>query len=891
MIRRFLLLSMLLLTAWGINKAKAQYTMLTNFAGDGSFTGANPQNDQNLLSDGTYLYGMTYYGGANGYGTVFKIKIIDNTYTKLMDFAGASNGAYPLSSLIKDGAYLYGTTSQGGTNDYGTAFKIKISDNTYTKIIDFAGVSNGREPYGSLISDGTYLYGMTKDGGANDKGTAFKIKISDNSYTKIIDFEGTSNGSYPMGTFITDGTYLYGMTYTGGENGDGTAFKIKISDNSYTKIIDFEGGSHSARPMGSLISDGNYLYGMTQRSGISDNGTVFKIKISDNTYTKIMDFDGVSNGREPYGSLISDGTYLYGMTKGGGANELGTAFKIKISDNIYTRIYDFVGASNGSLPMGSPVSDGIYLYGITYNGGTNNKGTVYKLKISDNSFTKIMDFEGASNGSYPLGKLISDGTYLYGMTVGGGTNNKGTAFKIKISDNAYTKIIDFEGVSNGSSPYGSFISDGTYLYGVTAVGGLYGYGTAFKVKISDDSYTKIYDFAGALNGSAPLGSLVSDGTYLYGVTQIGGANNVGIAFKIKISDNSFTKIMDFEGGSNGSGPSSSLISDGTYLYGMTDYGGTNNIGTAFKIKISDNSFTKIMDFEGASNGFYPNGSFISDGTYLYGMTLYGGTNDCGTVFKIKISDNTYIKILDFSGTANGKYPEYSQLLISDNYLFGSTTSGGTSNAGTIFKYQIYYPEIIVKQNTTTILDNTGTYDFGVVNAGTSQTATFTIENNGNGVLSLTDLVKVDVTGTGFTLTTDAPATIAAGGSGTFQVTFTPENSGSFSGTVSIANDADENPYNFSISGTGNGGAGISELKNEFTISPNPSNGVFTLKFDNGLSEQVQSIKIVDITGTVVKIQFIGNLNNTIDLSGFANGIYFVQINFGDKFYNAKIMKQ
>jgi len=120
-------------------------------------------------------------------------------YTKLLDFNGTVNGSYPYGSLISDGTYLYGMTYEGGANDLGTVFKIQISNNSYTKILDFAGAENGSYPQGSLISDGTYLYGMTSEGGANSSGTAFKIQISNNAYTKIMDFAGTANGSNPYG--------------------------------------------------------------------------------------------------------------------------------------------------------------------------------------------------------------------------------------------------------------------------------------------------------------------------------------------------------------------------------------------------------------------------------------------------------------------------------------------------------------------------------------------------------------------------------------------------------------------------------------------------------------------------------------------------------------------
>ena len=97
-------------------------------------------------------------------------------FTKLLDFTGA-NGSYPAGSLISDGAFLYGMTSGGGTNNLGTLFKIKPDGSSYVKLLDFSGATDGSNPYGSLISDSAFLYGMTSRSGTNNVGVIFKYGI------------------------------------------------------------------------------------------------------------------------------------------------------------------------------------------------------------------------------------------------------------------------------------------------------------------------------------------------------------------------------------------------------------------------------------------------------------------------------------------------------------------------------------------------------------------------------------------------------------------------------------------------------------------------------------------------------------------------------------------
>jgi len=353
-------------------------------------------------------------------------------YTKLLDFAGATNGIIPEGSLISDGTFLYGMTSQGGTNGQGTIFKIMPNGTGYVKLLDFDGGITGSYSSGSLIFDGTFLYGMTGAGGTNGRGTIFKIMPNGSGYEKLLDFVDTINGSYPFGSLISDGTFLYGMTSEGGTNDKGTIFKIMPNGSGYVKLLDFVDTTNGSHPRDNLISDGTFLYGMTSRGGTNELGTIFKIMPNGTGYLKLLDFVDVSNGSYPNGNLISDGTFLYGLTVEGGTNSLGTIFKITPNGTGFVKLLDFAGVTNGSSPHGSLISDGTFLYGMTQMGGTNDMGTIFKIMPDGTGFVKLLDFD-STNGNYPYGALISNGTFLYGMTSGGGTNNQGVMFKYSLA--------------------------------------------------------------------------------------------------------------------------------------------------------------------------------------------------------------------------------------------------------------------------------------------------------------------------------------------------------------------------------------------------------------------------------------------------------------------------
>ncbi len=65
----------------------------------------------------------------------------------------------------------------------------------------------------------------------------FKVKPDGSGYTKLLDFDD-SDGAYPHGSLVSDGTYLYGMTYKGGANGTGIFFRIKTDETGYLKLLD-----------------------------------------------------------------------------------------------------------------------------------------------------------------------------------------------------------------------------------------------------------------------------------------------------------------------------------------------------------------------------------------------------------------------------------------------------------------------------------------------------------------------------------------------------------------------------------------------------------------------------------------------------------------------------
>jgi uncharacterized repeat protein (TIGR03803 family) len=376
-LKHFLVILVLLA---GIPFAGAQPTLTPLWTFTGGHGGSLPQGGLVQASDG-YLYGTTYNGGTNGYGTIFRITT-NGAFTSLYSFTFGHDGASPEAGLVQasDG-YLYGTAYQGGTNDFGTVFRIS-TNGIFTPLYSFTGGHDGINPVATLVqaSDG-YLYGTALAGGTNGDGTVFRISTN-GVLTPLYSFTGGNDGANPAARLAqaSDGN-LYGTTQNGGTNGDGTVFRITTND-VFMPLYSFTGGSDGISPNGLIQASDGYLYGTAFVGGANGDGTVFRIT-TNGVLTPLYSFTGTNDGQAPQGALVQAGDgNLYGTAAAGGANNDGAIFRITTTD-VLTPLFSFTKSYNGDEPLAGLIQAGNgNFYGTAYLGGTNNDGTVFALNLS-----------------------------------------------------------------------------------------------------------------------------------------------------------------------------------------------------------------------------------------------------------------------------------------------------------------------------------------------------------------------------------------------------------------------------------------------------------------------------------------------------------------------------
>jgi uncharacterized repeat protein (TIGR03803 family) len=359
------------------------------------------------------------------------------------------------------------------------------------------------------------------------------------------------------------------------------------------------------------------------------------------TFSILHSFRGGLDGTNLYGGVILDARgNVYGTTYGAGnsgcsAPGCGTVFRVNPSRR-ETVLYRFAGMPDGQNSTGTLVRDSAgNLYGTTQNGGTDGHGTVFKLDTTGTETVLHSFANGPTDGGYPSAGLIRDAAgNLYGTTPSGGTSDNGTVFKVD-STGVETVLHLFTNVPDGASPNAGLIRDAAgNLYGTTIAGGV-GYGTVFKVS-STGVETVLYSFTGGTDGLVPEGGLVRDSAgNLYGTTFYGGVSNFGTVFKLNTTGLE-TVLYSFTGGGDGQNPQAGLVRDTAgNLYGTTEFGGTSNLGTVFKLDTSGIE-TVLHTFTGTStDGRQPfAGVTLDTAGNLYGTTFGGGAFGFGIVFKL-----------------------------------------------------------------------------------------------------------------------------------------------------------------------------------------------------------------------------------------------------------------
>jgi uncharacterized repeat protein (TIGR03803 family) len=407
-------------------------------------------------------------------------------------------------------------------------------------------------------------------------------------------------------------------------------------------------------------------------------------------------------------------------------------------------IVESLNNADGAYPFAGLVqaTNGQF-YGTTYSGGANLEGAIFKVSASG-ALTIVYSFCSKTNcidGALPRAALMQDSNgYLYGTTVAGGANNRGTVYQITPAG-TLTVLYSFcnlTSCADGSQPYAGLVqaSNGD-LYGTTSSGGEYGYGSIFSIT-PGGALTTLYSFcanSACPDGADPSGTLIQAGNGdFYGTTQDGGenitcgANGCGTVFKF--TGGVLTTLHRFcakSGCPDGQAPYAGLIlaANGNF-YGTTPFGGAyNNDGTIFEITPAG-KLTTLHSFcsqTGCPDGQGPYAGLIqgSDGN-LYGATSSGGSDGYGSLFDITLS-GALTTLHSFDNT-DGAEPDGTLIQATNGDFYGTTFDDGAYGYGTVFGLSVDLGPFVET------LPTSGKVGAAVKILGTDLTGTTSVSFNG-----------------------------------------------------------------------------------------------------------------------------------------------------------------
>lgn len=441
--------------------------------------------------------------------------------------------------------------------------------------------------------------------------------------------------------------------------------------------------------------------------------------------TNYVPFLGYTNQEGAFctANLIQDGDgRLYGVAPSGGSFGGGTVFSTGPQGGDFTVLHTFSplswrsGVSNpdGSKPTGLVLGNDGWLYGTTAQGGANGLGTIFKLSTGGVNFTNIHNF-AVNDGENPQGGLVQgpDGT-LYGTARNGGTNGSGTVFRLNPDGSDFSVLHTFTALNagtnaDGTQPCSGLVlgSDGT-LYGAARYGGPsgsvraispspIGSGTLFSLRTNGAGFTILHAFAtfsGGLqprnwDGASPTAAVLlgHDGR-LYGTAPEAGPGGSGILFRLERDGSNFTVLhafdyvppLGFPDASYGLYPYGGLIQCGDGLLYGAAYGGGHSptggyfAGTLYRLNPDGGGLALLHSFEEKdpltdtnADGANPFGTLLqaNDGR-VYGLTSAAGINGSGTLFSflppvvLQVSTSNNLVILTWPASATNFVLEASE---------------------------------------------------------------------------------------------------------------------------------------------------------------------------------------------------------------------------------------
>ena len=625
-------------------------------------------------ADGSF-YGILGAGGRLGRGSIFHLNADATALADIFDFADASTNETSTAGALVGltNGYIYGVFT-----DFPTTGATNLLYRVATNGNGFAVVCGLPALYSSLL--------LASDG---------RFYLPTSSHLDRFELDGTSYVT------LTNGVDLSRLL----EGADGLLYGLA---NSQTIVRVHKDGSglitltNSPKGIVSLIQAGDgQLYGLMDN--FPNGESAFKVASDGNGFQSLGDIS--ADGQDSLGGSLLDGAdgSLYATFGVGPAQPATRLIAINQVGGVRTVVNLPASYGNNSGVQAITLGADGRLYGSASRGGTNGAGVIYTVQRDGTGLTERFQFGGAPGSFIQSALLLGSDGRLYGTARQGGTGDRGMVFRLETTGNGFAVLKQFGSSAEGDSPRGGVIEgpEGV-LYGTTTAGGTNGGGTVFRLNRDGTGFLTLAHF-GPDTGTNPLAQLLlsKDGA-LYGSCVAGGTTPTnGTLWKVQTNGGGFTLLKKFAAnGTEGRRPFAPLT-EGTdgMLYGVTDGGGTAEKGVIFKLAKDGSSYQVLRSLTGFGDAANPEGRLLqlTDGTFI-GTSTAGGTAGLGSIFRIQTNGAGYKVVHSFiTSNADARVPVGGLTAVGDGSLLGTTRFGGGQAVGTVFSikpdgtaYQVLY---------------------------------------------------------------------------------------------------------------------------------------------------------------------------------------------------------
>jgi len=361
-------------------------------------------------------------------------------------------------------------------------------------------------------------------------------------------------------------------------------------------------------------------------------------------YKVIYDFGTNQSAGPPTAGLVLDAKgNLYGTTAAQEAcpPDCGTVFELTPLPNgswVESVIYSFCSQPNcadGASPNGQLTFDAAgNLYGSTSRGPN-----VFELTpLPEGGWIYSVIYSFTDGGTAPGPGLIFDHAgNLYG-SASGGLYRGGMVFELTPSEGDWTRTVLYNfcsqpNCSDGKAPLPLAFDPKGNIYGMTEFGGAKNLGTVFEMWLQNGVWTEqVIRSCGSsgMRGIYPTGGLIVDlHGDLFGATESGGSYEDGVAFELASTGSGFSEYSYSFDGADGISPDGGLVQVKSSFFGVAG-------GAAYELVRQGTGAREIVlyAFPNCTNGCGPLGPLVASGNHLYGVAGEGGTYNLGVVFEI-----------------------------------------------------------------------------------------------------------------------------------------------------------------------------------------------------------------------------------------------------------------